>query len=238
MQLNLNNTTLFCLDSINIERAIDAVNVCNHYANFNAIKLLSDIPYDYKYLIPSPKINSITEYSSFILKDMNQYIESEYVMICQWDGFILNPDAWTNEFFEYDYIGAPWELNHTLIGNGGFCLRSKRLIEIVSHLIKNMGNVNINVPEDFIICGYLKEILIKKYGIKFAPLELAHKFSVEDKRKWNQNLGFHNFQKVNIFKDGWIKPDIEYLTEVFRNEKVPEKPSIDIHNNKQKVIYG
>lgn len=43
-----------------------------------------------------------------MIKELNKYIETDYVLIVQYDGFILNPKAWMDEFLEYDYIGAPW----------------------------------------------------------------------------------------------------------------------------------
>ena len=36
---------------------------------------------------------------------MNMLI-TDFVLTIQHDGFILNPDAWRDDFFDYDYIGA------------------------------------------------------------------------------------------------------------------------------------
>ena len=93
------------------------------------------------------KFNSITDYSDFIL-GIGNYVDSEYVLIVQDDGYIINPKKWTNEFLAYDYIGAPWPgqyswrkrwKNETYqkayinskknrIGNGGFSLRSRKFL--------------------------------------------------------------------------------------------------------------
>lgn len=43
-----------------------------------------------------------------MVKLLDSYIETPHVLVVQYDGFILNPDAWTDEFLEYDYVGAPW----------------------------------------------------------------------------------------------------------------------------------
>jgi hypothetical protein len=47
----------------------------------------------------------------------------------QWDGFILNPEKWTNDFYKFDYIGG----GHSLL-NGGFSLRKtetmRKIVEI------------------------------------------------------------------------------------------------------------
>ena len=57
------------------------------------------------------------------------------MLIIQHDGFILNHKAWDNEFLNYDYIGAPvyWMGNKLIeVGNGGFSLRSKKLLKIIA----------------------------------------------------------------------------------------------------------
>lgn len=84
-----------------------------------------------------------------MIKELNKYIETSYVLIIQYDGFILNPDAWTDEFLEYDYIGAPWWYTDDCnVGNGGFSLRSKKLLEILA----NDDSILETHPEDHHIC--------------------------------------------------------------------------------------
>jgi len=60
-------------------------------------------------------------------------IDTQFTLVTQWDGYVINAEAWTEEFLDYDYIGARWigdvvkaagsppEYN---VGNGGFSLRS------------------------------------------------------------------------------------------------------------------
>lgn len=50
---------------------------------------------------------SYIEYNLFILYSLDQLIETEFALIVQNDGFVINGDNWKEEFFEYDYIGAP-----------------------------------------------------------------------------------------------------------------------------------
>lgn len=212
--MKLNDTTLVIIDCVDVNRAIDALNICKYYTEFEDIKFLSSIENDNEHFIKIDPLNSIREYSKFVLKDLNDFVNTNFVLIAQWDGFILNPNAWINEFFEYDYIGAPWVMRGRVVGNGGFSLRSKKLLETVSNLMKKQ-NFKITMPEDFIISGYLKETLIKNFNIKFPSIELADKFSVEDIGFWNGEFGFHNYNKVDIFRDGWNPPNINYLTNRF-----------------------
>ena len=48
------------------------------------------------------------DYSKRMLRDLCQYVQSEFVLVIQWDGYVLNPDVWDDGFLEYDYIGACW----------------------------------------------------------------------------------------------------------------------------------
>ncbi|GGP20149.1 hypothetical protein GCM10010970_13790 [Silvimonas iriomotensis] len=97
-----------------------------------------------------------TEYSLFILFALWHVIETDFALIIQDDGWVLDAANWRDEFFNYDYIGAPtchgrvdtatgtqwlasfewWDhLNKPgssvyPILNGGFSLRSKRMLRV------------------------------------------------------------------------------------------------------------
>lgn len=213
--MEIKNTTLILIDCVDIDRAIDSMNITKNYCDFDDVKLLSSIDTNHPDFIEIPHIDSIPEYSKFVLRDLTNYVDTDYVLITQWDGFILNPEAWNDEFFKYDYIGAPWNLRNWVVGNGGFSLRSKKLIDLTSDIYNKFNVHAVKHPEDFIICGYFRDFLERFYDIKFPTVEFADTFSVEDRGKWTGQFGFHSFEKLDIFKDGWIPPDIEYKTELF-----------------------
>ncbi|MDH2997757.1 hypothetical protein A1D22_08570 [Pasteurellaceae bacterium LFhippo2] len=50
---------------------------------------------------------SYLEYNLFVLYSLASLIETDFALIVQNDGFVFNGENWRNEFFEYDYIGAP-----------------------------------------------------------------------------------------------------------------------------------
>jgi hypothetical protein len=66
----------------------------------------------------------------FVLHELHHYIDSDFVLLVEWDGYIINPTAWTNEFLNFDYIGAVWghHKDGFRVGNGGFSLRSRKLL--------------------------------------------------------------------------------------------------------------
>ena len=78
-------------------------------------------------------IGSQTEYSRFMLRELGPYIRTDYVLVVQWDGFVLDASQWRSGFLDYDYIGAPWPVHDRFeVGNGGFSLRSRRLLDALA----------------------------------------------------------------------------------------------------------
>jgi hypothetical protein len=98
---------------------------------------------------------SYFEYAVFVLYCLYQHVDTEYALIVQEDGWVLNGKNWVNTFFEYDYIGAPihfalvshkgksqyfrqfqWTqfvgkpgFDIQFVQNGGFSLRSHRFLK-------------------------------------------------------------------------------------------------------------
>jgi hypothetical protein len=102
------------------------------------------------------------EYSLFTTFALHQFIETDYALIVQNDGWVLNPAVFSEDFLEFDYIGAPtgladvitngaraftrkfmWmrqevrhevgvKINYSM--NGGFSLRSKKFLKTPSAL--------------------------------------------------------------------------------------------------------
>lgn len=129
--------------------------------------------------------------------EMPQYITCDHALGIQWDGFIVNPDSWTDEFLEYDYIAPPWPLTNIVnadwrVGSGGFCLFSKRMAQLWGKLDDPHP-----APNDW-QTGAIKRASFEKRGMKYAPLELAMRFGEEipldDQPRVEKPFGFHAFQ--------------------------------------------
>ena len=206
-KLNLSNVTLICADCINPALAIEAMGVCKYYCNFADIKFLTSCNIEYEHKVVIPPINSYSDYSRFIFHHLDDYVQTEFCLVVQWDGFILNPKAWTDEYFNYDYIGAllgPEELPE-IVGNGGFSLRSKKLLTMCKEFGKNYNDKNIEYSEDLVICYFFRDFF-ERGGIKFATNEIANKFSTERSRVYIDSFGFHNFFFCNPVEYGWVNP--------------------------------
>lgn len=191
--IDLPNVTLVLVDSrkgVKQTRSIiGALQSCCYRINYGDILLLN-----------RERTNSATEYSEFIINDLPLKIETSHALIVQTDGFVYNDSNWNNDWLEYDYIGAPWlpDPNHrwpgypnitpeTRVGNGGFSLRSRNLMmEARQFALREPLPIEL---EDAYICRTLGPALQEK-GYKFAPVEVAEKFSGENVMLKDQ-FGFH-----------------------------------------------
>lgn len=169
--IQLPNVTLCCID--NLGRHELPLKTCTDVATFGKVLHLS------------PDINTKEDYSRFVLRDLVNHIDTDFVLIVQYDGYIINPKAWTKRFLDYDYIGAPWWYDGHNVGNGGFSLRSRAMLEACM-------KIPALHPEDDTIRLYAQQL--KMMGIKFAPEALAERFSFEQNWKHTEykgSFGFH-----------------------------------------------
>jgi len=237
--LDLSRVTCFAIDNTKrIEQTINALHTCKNVVNFGKVKLVTTPEYVEKYkdecaidgilveeqVLP---LTNIDEYNFYILYKLHEHIDTDYVLLVQDHAFIINPDAWMDEFYDYDYIGAPWPIRerayitpfgeHQRVGNGGFSLRSKKLLEVPLHewipfkvaevasdFYKMFGGNNTN--EDGNITVHNKH-LYEKCGCKIAPIEIAKYFSYESPVPENRGIipfGFHNNLPPGIEVEGYI----------------------------------
>ena len=143
--LLLPDVTLIAVSSVELDETLLALSISSNEIEFGEIQFLTS-----ESIAPTnPKIKAVLipkldflGYSKFILQDLYRYVQTSHCLVIQADGFVLNPDRWQPKFLEYDYIGAPWPEKLTLhptqqildmkqnqVGNGGFSLRSKKLLE-------------------------------------------------------------------------------------------------------------
>ena len=220
--------SISCVDTLNydtslyaIKRTIDTlkqktfVDRVYWYSDIEIGSSVSGIPVTH-YKIP--KINGQLDYSYVTLKICPEVCTQDHDIIVQYDGYAVNPEAWTDKFFEYDYIGATWDDGG--VGNGGFSFRSRKLYDAflkvdIKHNYKDYPSELVDrpmyagedkngkfIPEDVVICRLYREQFEKEFGIKYAPTELADQFSIENHsyispwtgkpNPWvGKSLGFH-----------------------------------------------
>lgn len=222
MRLSLPDVTLLGIDCVDVARLETALKICARDIDFGAVKLLTSLPSDSPSRVEIPHIGTIEEYSRFCIAHLDAYVDTRYVLLVQYDGFVLNPQSWTDEFLGYDYIGAPWlvqdwsvrdfdfppeSIGTHIVGNGGFSIRSKRFLETSARLARD-GKIARMHPEDVALCVWYKHVL-EYEGMKFAPAELAARFSIEGEDvAYETQFGFHGLSWTNI--DAWMDQHPEY----------------------------
>ena len=207
--LDLSAITLLCVETRDPALAHFAIQKCTKQASFGKVVLITDLAKlsnpindqtsnqteDQKVVrlqgieyIQAPLIKTTKDYSELLLKGLRQYVAGTHVLIIQWDSFILHPKLWTDDFLQYDYIGAVWPHHpDTPVGNGGFSLRSVKLLEA----LESPAIVRRH-PEDFCICVDNKETIENQFGIRFASIQVAEQFAIE-RTSWHPAFGFHGF---------------------------------------------
>jgi hypothetical protein len=148
-------------------------------------------------------LTSIADYNIFIVNDLHRHITTDFCLIVQSDGFVVNPWLWTDFYLHYDYIGAPWNMICSLevlmksglsgtsnvgiiVGNGGFSLRSKRFLEASSQLDYKTPDL-----EEDCFLAVKNRAHLEGMGMRFAPVALARQFSLETCYDGRSTLGNH-----------------------------------------------
>lgn len=197
--LSLPQVTLACVDTRLPQMALDAMIICMNQVQFGEAVLftcpghgLIDVP-DAIRIVELDNVKSIEAYSRFLLKGMGPYLHTSHMLIVQWDGYVLDPGAWRDAFLDVDYIGAVWpqyDDGHR-VGNGGFSLRSRKLLDALAS-----DEIVPEHPEDACIARTYRTLLEHRWGIRFADEALAHQFAFERDRQTPSSFGFHGLSNM------------------------------------------
>lgn len=215
--LQLKNVTLVAVSGMDPQSAAKTLELSMKNIDFYDVVLIAhDRPKNlhkkitFKKCKPTELISqdpkNTNDWSKFIAYNLHDYIDSEFAIIVHKDAYILRPHKWSPVFLDYDYIGAPWPRNlhftndktNIRVGNGGFSLRSKKLLNALNELkLPFTDNGTGYHHEDGIICVYHRKQL-ENYGIRFAPARAAARFSLEtecDESDYTP-FGFHDNKKA------------------------------------------
>lgn len=126
---------------------------------------------------PHPAAPSLKEYNRILWFEVPKEVHTSHFLVIQWDGWVINGSAWTDEFLNYDYVGALWPWHPARrVGNGGFSLRSTAL---ANFLFAYANEYPVADQEDEAICRDHRLSLEKRGNFKWATEDLARRFSVE-----------------------------------------------------------
>ena len=124
-------------------------------------------------------------YSYACLRVLPAVVNTDFNMIVHHDGYAVNRSAWTDEFYDYDYIGAPWLWwpEGENVGNGGCTLRSRRLYDALldwepSYLTEDWPDLDpryyytdrtgkVTLCEDNLLAGPYRKYLEQNYNLRW-----------------------------------------------------------------------
>lgn len=190
-RLALPQVTLCAVTSVNVAATVRALEHSMTQIDFAACKLFTDAevmatPMGIE-VVKIPRLSSAAAYSNFVLNNLVDQIDTSYCLIAQWDGHVVDASKWQPNFLNFDYIGARWPQfsdGHD-VGNGGFSLRSRRLMEACKS-----PEFQSSHPEDVAVARINRDWLEAR-GMRFANGATADIFSAERKGSLRSSFGFH-----------------------------------------------
>jgi Flp pilus assembly protein TadD/ADP-heptose:LPS heptosyltransferase len=200
--LDLADVTLLCADTANHALALRALDRSRADIRYGRVVLLTDaVPASVS--VPAgidvtsiATLRSREDYSTLVLKGLREHVPTSHVLVVQWDGYVVNPAAWDPAFLDTDFIGAKWFWfrDGMTIGNGGFSLRSRRLLDALQD-----PRIVLHDAEDLTIGRTYRRLLEDEHGIRFATEAQADRFAYEAAYPIGTPFGFHglfNFARV------------------------------------------
>ena len=156
---------------------------------------------------------------------LHQRFDTDYVLYVHPDGWALRPGL--EEFIgQYDFIGAPWVFNRDDwigkmllphrgdVGNGGFSLRTRKMLEIGAWYYHRRYKLIPNcflLYEDIYFTRFLSSYeRLYRDVIRVAPAQVAAEFSLElnieiYERIKKLPLGFHKYSAFSrLVEDGYV----------------------------------
>ncbi len=190
-RLSLSQVTLCAVTSVNVRATVRALEACLAQVAFAECLLLTDAAVQPAHpeirLVPIARLGSSAAYSQFMLSGLVEHIGTTHCLTAQWDGHVLDASKWRPEFLDFDYIGASWpQFNdgHD-VGNGGFSLRSRRLMNLCRAADFRPGH-----PEDIAI-GRTNRAWLESAGMCFASRQVADLFAAERSASLAATFGYH-----------------------------------------------
>jgi hypothetical protein len=186
----ISDLTIVVIDSLNYNASVIALDQTKKILPQAKVLIISD-----KEFYPCDKFQYVdkfdgTEHSRICLQEVHKHVDTSHALFIQYDGFPTQPQYWTDEFLKYDYIGSPW-LRHDVwrVGNGGFSLRSKKLLELTQYT-PQVFDGDIGHLEDQVI-SISSRVWLEARGIRYPSLELASQFGTVEPYMLKPSFGFH-----------------------------------------------
>lgn len=190
--LDLSRCTLLVVETRAHEITHRVIEDCLSKALFGDVLIYTDQPTAFvdipARIIPCEDFPNKKAAGAFYYGKAMSEVITDYALMMEWDGGIFDPTKWRDEFFEYDYIGAPWvrpKGDPQIVGNGGFTLMSTGLGQ---YAVANFRKLPVYTDWDF--CR-LQRRHYEAAGYKWPDGDLASLFSWELGPRNPDHFGFH-----------------------------------------------
>ena len=235
-KLQLPNVTLVAVTSVKVDATVKAMKYSMRGIDFGDAVFISDkkpriLPKKIRFA-QIDKLDSIDKFNYDMIYELYKYINTSHIMLVHYDGFVVNPDSWRDEFLDYDYIGAPWPIpseddhitfrdpdgNLIRVGNS-VGIRSKKLLYAPTKLGLPWQSFYGNYHEDGFLCVHHHKEL-EQDGCKFAPIEVARYFSHETPIPEIEGIkpfAFHKWDGSNAL---YPRFDNSFIRETYKKLKV------------------
>jgi len=206
--LKLKDVTLVMVETREHQLARMAIEECASKVDFGDVLIVTDRPEAFSSLKRfgiSPRIHVVADFPTKLgwsqswWYDVPPLLKTAFTLNIQWDSWVWDPDMWSDQFYDYSYIGAPWWYKDGKnVGNGGFSWVSTTLKR---YLRANRVKFPCDTPvDDDLLCRKYRPAL-EDLGFTWAPEKVAHKFAFECCRPTptSRHFGFHacvNFPEV------------------------------------------
>lgn len=195
-RLQLKNVTLLAMTSVLVKETLKAMEYSMKSIDFGDAVIVTHqepkwMPKGVRYA-HIDELDNIDRFNYETVYNMGDYVNTEFALLVHYDGYVVNPESWKDEFLDYDYIGSPWPLpkegDDTTFRdiNGNICrvgnsvsIRSKRLMDFPRKANIPWTSEKGWFNEDGFICCRNRH-LFEADGMRFAPLELAVYFGHEN----------------------------------------------------------
>lgn len=196
-RLHLPDVTLVCVDTGTPAASLAAVQHCLRQIDFGEVLLFTDpsrVPDAPREVhLRGLQVRDPMSYADFLLDELASHVYTSHALIVQRHAFVRDASQWHPDFLLYDYIGAPMRglPAQRSVGHGGFSLRSRRLLVAL-----RLAAIDRRYPDDQAICQSHREHLERVHDIRFAPPELAQRFSQARAATSLPTFGFQGLQHL------------------------------------------
>jgi tetratricopeptide (TPR) repeat protein len=190
--LDLPSVTLVCLDCERQALALAALEQSMTRCRFAEVMFFTDRDLGIEELEVIPNFTATTREQrfDFIAHRLASHVSTPHLLLIQWDAFVVNPAAWTDEFLAFDFVAPPASPRAAEDANEGIALLSTRLLRALERFA--------DLPSRW--DAAVERITHSDAGsgaeLRLAPPALGKRFAFADAPPSGQPFGFQGLYNM------------------------------------------